>query len=159
MGYSDSLEYLPSDIATISEEVTEGLVASGSFHEKSSVLAGRQVELWQDIALQHGKARQMAFSRALRAELQRIFDAADSVAVRPSKTPLKTKEREESDVKSARSASAYMQPLPQSQPTPEDPKEDVSLRHVDVQKEDRFASNPWMGAGIELHLGCKGMAM
>lgn len=48
MGYSDSLEYLPSDIATISEEVTEGLVASGSFHEKSSVLAGRQARARED---------------------------------------------------------------------------------------------------------------
>ena len=107
------------------------------------------MELWQEIALQHGKARQMAFSRALRAELQRICDALPEAkalqgVVRPT-------EREESHAKSAaksaRSASAYVQSLPQSPTDPEAPKEDVSLRHVDVQKdEDRFATNPWMGA-------------
>lgn len=72
VAYSDSLQYLPSDILTISDEVTEGLIASGSAHEKAELISNRQPEQWQDIAQQTGKARQMAFSRALKAELERI---------------------------------------------------------------------------------------
>ena len=86
VAYSDSLQYLPSDITTISEEVAEGLVASGSGHDKAALLSGRQVELWQDIAKQTGKARQVAFSRALRKELERISAALPlgSVGAAPS---------------------------------------------------------------------------
>lgn len=86
VAYSDSLQYLPSDITTISEEVAEGLVASGSGHDKAALLSGRQVELWQDIAKQTGKARQVAFSRALRKELERISAALPlgSVGTGPS---------------------------------------------------------------------------
>ena len=86
VAYSDSLQYLPSDITTISEEVAEGLVASGSGHDKAALLSGRQVELWEDIAKQTGKARQVAFSRALRKELERISAALPlgSVGAGPS---------------------------------------------------------------------------
>ena len=183
MAYSDSLEYLPSDILTISDEVTEGLIASGSAHEKATILAGRQAEQWQDIAQQTGKARQVAFSRALRVELERINAALPAAlptsapARRPRpNSPGETAQTVESEAPvvpaaqpqaqqaqqvqqlqqatvaaTPKSASCYIQPLrPAEAVQPMEPVEpgldEVSLRHVDVQKDEgKFASNPWMG--------------
>ena len=197
MAYSDSLQYLPSDITTISEEVAEGLVASGSGHDKATLLAGREVELWQDIAKQTGKARQVAFSRALRKELERLSAAlplgplgpfgppsSQSSARRQGQEPATFEEPgdlAEEPMESTpapapapapaaapaaaptpaaapaavvtppvvrpavKNARHYMQPL--QPPAPEtSPLDDLSLRHIDVQKDDaRFASHPWMG--------------
>lgn len=185
VAYSDSLQYLPSDITTISEEVAEGLVASGSGHDKATLLSGRQVELWNDIAKQTGKARQVAFSRALRKELERISAAlpvASSTSVRRSRTesedatpgapagnpqpqPLPEPARLQAPVPNARQYIQQLKPLQPVQPLqPSQPLQplkplqpnssevapsavdDLSLRHIDVQKDDaRFASHPWMG--------------
>ena len=204
MAYSESLQYLPSDITTISEEVTEGLVACGSGHDKATLLSGRQVEVWQDIAKQTGKARQVAFSRALRQELERIHAAlpvgpvphavnhprrsepfaqpkggsepsvpAEPTQPTPATPAMPVGRADQSEQPEAlappapplqtlvapKSASHYMQPL---RPTPErgevSPQptsgalDDLSLRHIDVQKDEaRFASHPWMGvAGQQL---------
>ncbi|CAJ1410278.1 unnamed protein product [Effrenium voratum] len=68
VAYSDTLQYLPSEIAAICKQVVEGLAASGSAPERGAVDAAE----WQDIAAQSGKARHVAFSRALRTELERI---------------------------------------------------------------------------------------
>ena len=66
--YSNDLQYLPSDIAAMSRQVVEGLIASGSVPD----MPDGSEDQWQELLAHTGKARQVAFSRALRARLEKI---------------------------------------------------------------------------------------
>ncbi|CAE7234965.1 Scn10a [Symbiodinium natans] len=157
--YSNDLQYLPADIAAMSRQVMEGLIASGSVPEMP--LPEILEDQWKDLLDQTGKARQVAFSRVLRAELEKI-----AFSVPPGASP-----------GPALPAPAHPRSAPAVLPTPapaagrKDPScyterlqpdavhsvqeqgaatADPSLRHVDLPQRVGKPAGPWTGAGQEL---------
>ncbi|CAE7629406.1 Scn11a [Symbiodinium pilosum] len=152
--YGSDLRYLPSDLAAMSRQVVEGLIASGSVPEVPD--AGE--DQWKELLTQTGKARQVAFSRALRVELEKISNSLPATGAREASQP--TRELHPAPpvaqaTKRQKDPSCYTQRLQPSVPAIEErgasaPTADPSLRHVDLPQRQGVGSGPWQGAGKEL---------
>ncbi|OLP87191.1 Sodium channel protein type 10 subunit alpha [Symbiodinium microadriaticum] len=157
--YSNDLQYLPSDIAAISQQVVEGLTASGSVPEMPDGLDDQ----WQELLACSGKARQIAFSRALRVQLEKISSSLPGLSG-PEPHPRDMRDHAHSVPVAAptgqagkKDPSCYTQRLqPESHPAPvheggePTPEADAALRHVELPQRANKSTGPWRGAGQEL---------
>ncbi|CAE6964181.1 Scn10a [Symbiodinium sp. CCMP2592] len=157
--YSNDLQYLPSDIAAMSRQVVEGLIASGSVPD----MPDGSEDQWQELVAHAGKARQVAFSRALRAQLEKI---SSSLPGKPRQEPHPRDMQDharslpvpaQTGLAGKKDPSCYTQRLqPESHPAavPEggEPalEADAALRHVDLPQRPNKSTGPWRGAGQEL---------
>eukprot|EP00931_Biecheleriopsis_adriatica_P006669 TRINITY_DN108036_c0_g1_i1.p1 TRINITY_DN108036_c0_g1~~TRINITY_DN108036_c0_g1_i1.p1 ORF type:complete len:251 (+),score=52.45 TRINITY_DN108036_c0_g1_i1:55-807(+) len=133
--YSDNLEYLPSDLQAISAAVCGALLPSVCLAPESTS------EQLKDLATATtGRARQIAFAAALRAELERVR------ALLPQCSPPATAE--------AASCGPQEEQLDQDAASPQ--ASSPGADRLGVASKQHRSSTPWEGAGHELRTRLEG---